>query len=470
MPKRSSAEDRNRTPSRTPDRHHRPLPRSAEVFTLPAISRVSCANGLDIRIVERHDLAMVTSSIVLQAGSIEEPSTLPGLSAMVAELLDAGTSSKNALEISSALEGLGTSLKGRAGYDGASVAVSFLARHAGPSVGILAELLSDAVFPATELERARRQRLAAILQQMDRPSSIATLALYRLLYGPSHPYGNDAGGTEDSVKRLTQVDVVDFFDRRYRPAGASMILVGPVHPGEIETFLAPILDHWKGDKMDGERKPVGPPCNPEKVLIHRPGAAQSEIRIGSIGLPRNSPDFFPVLIMNRILGGQFSSRMNANLRERRGFTYGAFTSFSFGKLAGPFVSGAAVHTVNTGEAVSEMAKEIEKMRTDGITADELSFAKEGIEGSFALAFESPSQVISIVQNLILYDLPDDYYSRYLDNVRAVTLEDVRKVAARYLDPATMSAVVVGDSEKVRTQLTAAGLGEFRERRAEDMQL
>jgi zinc protease len=193
-------------------------------------------------------------------------------------------------------------------------------------------------------------------------------------------------------------------------------------------------------------------------LLDRPTSAQSEIRIGKPSLRRNSPDFFPVIVMNRMLGGQFTSRLNATLREKHGFTYGAWSSFGFGTLGGPFMAGAAVQTINTGEAVREFFRVIEGVQGGGLTGEELRSSIDGIAGGFALAFETPGQVASVLANIVLYDLPDDYYSTYLDRLHEVSTESVRSVAVKYLGTSTMATVMVGDAQSILHQLESLGLG------------
>jgi zinc protease len=321
---------------------------------------------------------------------------------------------------------------------------------------MLGELLADAAFRAEELERLRNQRLTALLQQKEKPAAVASLALYRLIYGKNHPYGNDPDGTEHSVRSFSRDDVLQFYRAHYYPADATMLVVGGVDEQGLDGLVKSVAERWDG-RSRMESLAVTPAAYvPRLLVVDRPNAPQSEIRVGCPGIRRTSPDFFPSVVLNRVLGGQFSSRMNANLREKRGFTYGAWTSFSYGKLPGPFAAGSAVQTEVTGEAVREMLGEIDSIRLTGITEAELAFTRAGIEGGFALMFESPAQVISILQNLVLYDLPEDHYATYLDNIRKVSREDVLNTAARLLNPAEMSVVVVGDAKTVVPQMEGNG--------------
>jgi zinc protease len=348
-------------------------------------------------------------------------------------------------------------LKVRAGYDGTSIGMDFLSRNAAASFNILGELLADAAFKPEELERLRDRRLTSLLQRKEKPAAVASLSLYRLIYGVNHPYGNDPDGTEQTVRSITRDDVLKFYRGHYQPSDATMIVVGGVDERNFDSLIAGITARWNGQSA-AERREVQPEAYRRRLLVvDRPNAPQTEIRVGCPGIQRTSPEFFPSVVLNRILGGQFSSRLNANLREKRGFTYGAWTSFSYGKIPGPFAAGSAVQTDVTGEAVREMLGEIDSIRLSGITESELAFTRAGIEGGFALMFESPAQVISILQNLVLYDLPEDHYDTYLDNIRKVTREDVLRTASKLLDPAEMSVVAVGDAKTILPQLEAIGL-------------
>jgi zinc protease len=436
----------------TPDRRQRPSPQPLVSFRLPEIRKERLTNGLELWMISRPDVRIVYASVILQCGAVADPTGLAGTAAMTADLLDTGTSRMDALTISGELERLGSSLKIRAGYDGTSMGLNCLSRNTRASFDILGELLEDPAFSSAELERLRSQRLAAILQQKDKPAAVASLALYRIIYGSDHPYGNDPDGTEQSIRSMSRDDLLRFFNTHYHASAATMVVVGDVDDRAFDSLLDGVTKRWNGQSAGMELKVPSGGDNPRLLVVDRPDAPQSEIRIGCPGLRRNAPEFFPSVVMNRILGGNFSSRMNANLREKRGFTYGAWTSFSYGKFAGPFVGGAAVQTQHTGETVREIFLEIDAMRRSGITAAELAFARRGIEGGFALMFESPAQVISIMQNLVLYDLPVDYYASYLDNMRKVSQDDVMNVAGKLLDPASMSLVVVGDAKTVVPQL------------------
>jgi predicted Zn-dependent peptidase len=259
---------------------------------------------------------------------------------------------------------------------------------------------------------------------------------------------------------MKREDIVQFYRTYYRPNNATLIVVGDVVMDEMVAKLNRLLATWQRAEIPARILPPPPPSFRQALLIDKPGAPQSEVRIGCIAAARNTPDFFPLVVMNTVLGGQFSSRLNMNLRERRGFTYGARSSFSFNKSAGPFLASAAVTTSKTDSAVFEFFYEIERMQRSGITPEELEFTKKSLTGSFARTFETPTQIAGALQSIVLYNLPMDYFNSYLGNINNVTLDDVRRVAADYLDSSRMAVVVVGDAQTVRSGLEKLNIGKL----------
>jgi len=427
---------------------------------LPAIQKAILPGGLRVWFVERHALPHIALNLVIDAGTDHDPPSMPGLTAFTAEMLEAGTSTMSALAIADRLDFIGAALSIHAALDGTSAAMYTLTKHFSEAVGVLGEIFSSPVFPPEEIERVRSQRRTALLQQRDRPAYVANMAFHRILYG-THPYGNDPTGTEASLNAIAREDIKGFYETHLRPTSATLIVVGDAEAEPLSAELQKAFGNWK--QGSGEPHPVEPvPVPPlRKVyLLDKPGAPQSEIRIGCQSLRRNTPDFFPVIVMNRILGGQFSSRINRNLREEHGYTYGAWSAFRFAKQEGPFVALGGFISDKTDRAIVELLSEIDGMHAHGITQAELDFSKKGICGSFALNFETPLQIANTLQNIVLYGLPDDYYQQYVRNVQAVTLEDVARVSRKYLDSSTMSILVVGDVAKIKEPIEKLELGEL----------
>jgi zinc protease len=442
------------------DRTKIPQPQGVPRVALPSIQKATLRNGLKLWLVEHHELPTVALNLVIQSGSDHDPSDKPGIAAMTADLLDEGTTHRDALAIADEIDFIGANLAVRSGTDGSFVTLNCLTKYLDKALDVFADVLINPAFPQMECERIKNQRLTALLQQRDRPATIAAMAFNRILYGPDHPYGNDPGGSETSLHNMTRDDLVEFYKQYYRPSNAVMIVVGDVTMEEIRNKLDDALALWTSAQLQPLRIPPTPESARRKLfLVDKPGAAQSEIRIGYPALARTSPDFFAVTIMNRILGGQFSSRLNLNLRERRGFSYGARSSFTFNKQPGPFSAGGAVVTAKTDSSVREFLYEIEKMHREGITEDELTFAKKGISGNFALTFETQAQIAGALQNVVLYGLPDNYYETYLRSIDRVSRADVKRAAEKYLDTEKMAVVVVGDLKVIKGGLEELGVGE-----------
>ncbi len=442
---------------------------SAELrFDPPAVQKQRLNAGFDVWLVERPDLSLVWLRLVLKSGADADPVGKCGTASLTADVLDAGTPAMNALQISSRLQHLGSSLRAGAGHDGSSVTMTSLERSFDETVRLFGSVLTEAIFPEAELDRLKRQRITSIVQQKNDPGSVASAAFHRIVYGDRHVYGTDAGGTESSVKGISRGNLLEFYRTWYKPNAGTIIAIGNLSMSRLGNVMEPSFSRWARAAMPTPRRSSTRSGGRIAAILDRPGAPQSEIRLGMPGPPRGTPDFFPLVIMNRILGGQFSSRLNANLRERRGFTYGARSAFGFGKYGGPFVASAAVNTNDTGEALREFVLEIERMRDVGITEEELKSAREGMIGGFALAFESPSQIGALLQNIVLYGLPEDYLAAYVRSVQRVTREEVHRIARTYLDLPSMAVVVVGDLKALRPQMEGAGLGEVREVTAEEL--
>jgi len=427
------------------------VPLHIQEFRLP--------NGLRVWLMEHHALPLTVLNLVIPAGADADPPGLAGLASLTAEALETGTRSMDLYAIADRLEYAGASMRSRATYDGSTVAVSMLKKYLDPVLEVLSELLTAPVFPAGEVERLKGQRLASLLQMKDRPAAIASRLLTNLLFGSHHPYANEVIGTEAGLQAMTREDAGGFHDVLYRPERSTLIVAGDLTKEECERQCSRYLSGWRA----GTPAPrPGPPAvraeQPGIYLVDRPGATQSEIRVGRIALRRNDPDLPAAMVLNRVLGGQFSSRLNQNLRERRGLTYGAWSSFLPLRHPGPLLAGGAFHTGGTGEAVGELRDEIRRMRQDGVTDEELTFARESMAGAFALAFETPAQVAETLQNIPLYDLPRDYYDTYVDRIRGVSSDDCRRIAEQWLDVDTMTVVIVGDAASVRPQLEHMGLG------------
>jgi zinc protease len=443
------------------DRTKRPGAKPAPKIQLPEIQKATLKNGLRVWLVEQHELPVVAMNLVIQAGADHDPAAQPGIASMAADLLDEGTKTRTTLQISEEIDAIGASFSTGASVDASFVTLSTLTKHLDKALSVFTDVVANPTFPEKEFVRLQKQRLTSLVQQRDQPPAIANNAFSTVLYGSEHPYGHNPSGTESSVKAMSAGDLEKFYKTYYRPNNSTLIVVGDVKMSTIVPKLDDAFATWSSGEVASF--PVPPPKAPDRMrvyLVDKPGAPQSEVRIGYPALARSTPDYFPVVVMNRLLGGQFTSRINLNLREKHGFTYGAFSTFRFQKGVGPFVAQGGIVSEKTDSSLVEFIAELNLMREKGMSPEELEYAKKGMIGNFALAFETPSQIAGALQNIVLYGLPEDYYNNYLVNIEGVNLDAVQRVAKQYLDTSRMAVVVVGDLARIKESIAALKLGEI----------
>ncbi|MGB7922064.1 MAG: insulinase family protein [Pyrinomonadaceae bacterium] len=431
-----------------------PAPKPDPAFTLPRIERRKLSNGLEVLLVNHKELPVVSINLVLKTGAAADPQGRAGLASFTAALIDEGTKTRNALDISNQLAAIGARLGTGADWDLTGVNLLTLTRHLDRALEIYADVITNPTFPESELKLQRDTRLATLLQRRDDANSIAAIVYASLLYGREHPYGHPVIGDDQSVRAVTNEEIKRFYETYYRPNNATLIVVGDADATALMPKLERAFANWKNADVPAVNIPAPQARDKAAVyLVDKPGAAQSVIAIGQIGLPRSTPDYFPLLVMNTLLGGQFTSRVNMNLRENKGYTYGARTSFDYRRGAGPFAASAGVQTAVTKESVVEFLKELKGVRGEiPVTPAELEFSKQAIIRGFPRSFETPEQISGRLTDIVLYNLPDDYFNNYIANIRAVTMADVTRVANRYLDPSKMTILVVGDRKVVEPGL------------------
>jgi zinc protease len=449
-----------------PWRNQVPRAGAARPLQLATPLSAKLANGLTLILSERRGLPIVAANLVLRTGSDANPLDKPGMANFVAAMLDEGTAKRNALQIADDVSRLGASLGTSSSMDATTISARSLTNNFPATLEILSDVVLNPSFPSEEIERQRASRLAGLIQQRDNPSQVAAQVMAAVLYGPKHPYGYIEVGNEASVKAMTRDDMVAFWKQNFVPNNGALVVAGDISMDELRALAEKSFGAWASGSP--VQPALGAPTTTAArvVLVDKPGSPQTQVRVASIGAPRSSPDFRPLQVMNLALGGLFSSRINMNLREQHGYTYGASSQFAFRRAAGPFQVASGIRTDVTGPAVTEILKEVRGMVDRPVSDDELRKAKDSLSNSLPGAFESSANAVSNFSNVFIYDLGLDYYTRYAEQVNAVTPEQTLAVAKKYLNPGAMVVVAVGDKAKVEPQLKKLSLGAIETRDTE----
>jgi zinc protease len=441
-----------------PDRSGPPELGPPPSLTLPPIQHLKLDNGLKILLMEKHDLPLVQLNLVVMAGSGMDPTGKIGLATMTADMLDEGAGSRDALELADAIDFLGADISTGSGRHTTVISLNTPTTRLDDALPLMADVALRPTFPPDELERKRMARLTALMQWHDQPNTIAGVHFIRMLYGEAHPYGRTTSGDEASIKALSTKDMKKFHKAHFRPNNASLIVVGDITAKEILPKLDLVFGKWKSKKVSATDWPdIGQVKGPVIYLVDKPESAQSVIYMGQVGVSRHTEDFYSIVIMNTILGGAFTSRLNMNLRQVHGYTYGAYSSFSFRPLPGPFLANSSVQAEVTDSAITEFLIELRGIQ-EPVPERELAKARNSVALSYPESFQSISAVAGQLNNVAIYGLPDDYFNTYTERMLAVTADDVQRVAGTYIDPENLAIVVVGDREKIEEGLQALEYG------------
>ena len=442
-----------------PDRTQPPPLGRAPVLAVPTPATVTLPNGLEIVVVPMHEVPVVDVNLIVRAGSVRDTRQTTGLATFAAGMLDEGAGRRTALDIADQAAFLGAQLSTGATYEWATVSLHVPRRQLGPALDLMADVALRPTFPDSEIARQREQRSTAILQLRDNPTSQAPIAFNAIVYGADHPYGWPTGGTEASTAALSREAVQAFYDTYYRPNNARVIVVGDVTLAEARRLVAARFGAWRRGAVTAPPAPASPPPAPRTFyLVDKPGAAQSVIRIGHVGVARTSPDFYALRVMNTLLGGSFTSRLNQNLRETHAYTYGASSGFAMRRLAGPFTASASVVTAKTDSSIIEFLRELRRIRDSVVPGEELQKAKAYIALGMPSDFETTQGTANQFLDLMTNDLPLATYASYIARINAVTAADVQRVARRYIDPDHFAIVVVGDRSQIEAGLRALNEG------------
>jgi len=441
------------------DRTKIPPPGTKPVLHVPAWTRAALPNGAELVVSEKHDLPLVSFSITFLGGADQfEKVDRRGVAALTASMMNEGTKTRDGEALSNALQLLGGTVSTNIGSESGTMSFVSTSSKFPQTLDILVDMLVNSTFPADALERLRAQRLVALTQARAQPNAVAARVFPRVLYGSGHPFGQPV--TEDTIKAITRDDIVAFHDTYFRPGRALVTVVGDVQTAEVKATVEKVLAVWAAG---GEKPTFSYPAAPAPkattiYLVDKPGAAQSTFAIGLPGPPRSTPDFFALQVMNTILGGQFQSRLNANIREEKGYSYGVSSNFAFGKGPGAFRAGGDIVSAKSDAALGEFMKELKGITgARPITDEELSTAKDALIQRLPGAFASVSGINQAITSIWVQGLPEDYYQQYSKAVGAITKDDVLRVAKKYVDTDHLAIVIVGDRASIEAPLKATGV-------------
>lgn len=441
--------------SHTLDRSHPPKPKTTGRTLFPTFTRHALSNGVPVFVVENHVQPYLSVQLVLRSGASSD-GDLPGLADFTGGLLLSGAGEYDAPELAEEIDYLGAVLDAGAGRDEMTVGLGVLSQFLPTALDLMADVALRPRFEREEVDRERKQAIASILQSEADPSYMAAVRFRREVFANA-PYGTPLDGTTESLRRIDRDACVAFHERSFTAGNAFLVAAGDIDPDRFVPMLEERFGGWTGERPPPPEYVLPAPVESMRiVVVDRPGSFQSAIRIGHVGISRRDPDYIPMVVANTLLGGYFNSRINNNLRERHGFTYGARSSVEVLKNPSLFSVVGSVGTAVTDRALEEMIHELRRISTEPVESEELEMTKNYLIGSQALQTETPGQVASFVRAIALYDLDDEYYRRFPDRIRAVTADDVLRVCRRCMNPSRMIAVIAGDRASIEPGLRRLG--------------
>ena len=437
-----------------------PVPGPMPKFTLPVAKQVKLANGLNVLLVERHNLPIVSATLFTLSGSELNPIDKPGLSSFTANMLGEGTTTRSSLKFSDDTDQIGATFGSEAGYSSAFLELTALTWNVSTGFDLLADAALHPSFDAKEIERLRSRRITAVLQEDDEPGSVAFRTIDQSLY-PNSPYGSPVLGTEASNKAITRDDMLAFWKRGYVPSNSILAVAGDLSETALTELANKYFGAWSGPAFTTKVPATPASPAPATLIVDKPGAPQTFLAVTGLGASRTTPDYVPLEVMNTALGGLFSSRINMNLREEHGYTYGAFSTFQYRRGVGPFLAAAGVRTDSTAPATKEMLNEIKRIRESELTADELTKAKDSFSKTLVANFETVEATSSTIGLQGVFGLPLTYYRDLPAEITKVNSADTLRVAKQYLHPDAMIVVAVGDRAAIEPKMKELHVGELK---------
>ena len=444
----------------------RPTPGPAREYHFPRFTKRVLENGITVIVSTVTKLPLVSVATVIDATAVLDPSGKEGVAELTAQALREGTPERNGVQLTLDLEKLGTSLEAGADWDSTVASMTVLKSNLGSAFAIFADALMSPAFREEDINRLKAERLAERIQILDEPRGLADESFARFLYRANARYSAPMSGSSKSVSAITRDDVESFYAENYSPDATTVILAGDLTMAEGVELVSSMLGKWTGARTARKVEADNAARNSRAVeIIAKPDAAQSELRIGHVGVPRTHADYFSIVVMNAVLGGLFSSRINLNLREAHGYTYGASSYYDWRRQAGPFVISTAVQSEVTAAAISETLKEIDGMREKEIGEDELTLATSYLEGVFPIRYETTSAIAGALANMVTFRLPEDYFDTYRQKITSVTTQDVLAAARKHVKPEELQVTVVGNPDLIRESVENLAIGPISVREA-----
>ncbi len=434
------------------NRFQTPQPGIPRPFHFPDFDRFYLRNGLEVLLAERPDFPLVSVNLCIKSYPLADTEHKEGTANLLCELFSEGTKKRNSEQIAEELEFTASQFSAHTDWNAIHLDMNTLSRNLDTAMDVFSDMLQNPIFPEAELERIRQEILTDRLRIVDNPAKLNSEQFIRFLYHGMR-YALPIEGSNTSIQNISRADIQTFYNRHLVPGNAVLIFAGKINRETAETVSEKYFASWEEGPV-----PSLPDLDfqqPQKTrvhLIHKPGSSQTELRMGHLGIERKNPDYYAVTLLNEILGGYFLSRINMNLREEHGYTYGSGSAFSYRPGMGPLHISAAVQSEHTAQAALEVLKEISKIRSEEISEKELQNARGQITGLFPIAFETADQVALGLSNIVLSQLPDDYYNTYRNKISAVTREDILESAQKYLHPDKMLIVVTGDRAIIEKDL------------------
>ena len=434
------------------NRNQVPQPSKPTPFNFPRFERFVLSNGLNVLFAPHRKLPLVNLQMTIKSSALHDPQSKEGLVNLLAELLLEGTLRRSSRQISDDLERIGASYSTEADWNAIHVGLNLLKTNLDKGAEVFADIIRDSVFPKDELERIRRELLVERLRIVDNPKKLAQERFFGQLYKGKR-YAIPLEGIKNTIQAVQREDILSFYRDHFNAANAALIIIGDITRREAENLANRHFANWpEGASFDLPEVKAVTGNTKQVVLINKKGAAQSELCLGHEGAERHVPEYFALTLLNQVIGGYFLSRLNLNLREKRGYTYGIHSNFFFRRKAGPFCISAALQTEHTADAINEIINELVNIQTNGISEEELEQARGYLGGMFPIAFETADQIALGLANIDMYNLPDDYYRTFRDKLSAVTVKEVHEAARKYLFPDKLHIVLSGDAEKLEKPL------------------